>query len=500
DFPCGMSQEMCLPLALAWAHAFPGNPYHRNERLRELAIAGIEFAKKSSHSDGSCDDYFPYEQALGALVFSTWAMAETYRILAPDRPDLLDFLRLRGDWLREHNETGQLANHQAYAALALRAVFEITGDAVYEQASKQFQQLALSWQNEEGWFQEYEGADPGYHTTTITLLAKLYRKTGDESLKEPLLRAIEFAAHFMHPDGSYAGEYGSRNTYHFYSHGFELMAPYSDTAARIAQTYLQRSLPERRRYFNDDDRMCAHYVYDWMLSWLDYHPERKGLLEEHREPFTRWFPQAKLLVKKTPRYYAVVSMAKGGVIKVFDEHGPLMSDTGVMVQVDGQRVLVSHLVGRYGQAVDVERGLLSVSGNMAWRKHKVSSPAKQIAFRSVNMTVGRLSANALRATLQKVLITGKPWSDARFHRTIELLEDDVVVRDTIDLGGKEMEVTRVMVGSDATSIYVANSNTYQESVLLPWREYPMAAESLRAQGRATLPERRLGEQKLSEDE
>ena len=63
-----------------------------------------------------------------------------------------------------------------------------------------------------------------------------------------------------------------------------------------------------------------------------------------------------------------------------------------------------------------------------------------------------------------------------------------------------MEVTRVMVGSDATSIYVANSNTYQESVLLPWREYPMAAESLRAQGRATLPERRLGEQKLSEDE
>jgi hypothetical protein len=499
DFPCGMSQEMCLPLALAWAHPFPGNPYHRNERLRDLAIGCIEFAKKASHADSSCDDYFPYEQALGALVFSTWAMAETYRILGLDRPDLLAFLRLRGDWLRNNNETGKLANHQAYAALALWSVFEITGDTVYQQASRDYQRLTLSWQKDEGWFQEYEGADPGYHTTSITLLAKLYRKTGDEALREPLLRAIEFAAHFMHPDGSYAGEYGSRNTYHFYSHGFELMAPISDTAARIAETYLRKSLPERRRYFNDDDRMCAHYVYDWMLSWLDYHPERKGLLEDSRGPFSRWFPQAKLLVKKTPRYYAVVSVAKGGVIKAYDESGPLMSDTGVMLQVGGERTLVSHLVGDYDEKVDAEAGTISVDGTMAWRKHKVSSPTKQIAFRSVNLTVGRLSANALRATLQKVLITGKPFTDVRFHRSIELTDDDVVVRDAIDLAGKDLDVTRVVVGSDATSIYVANSNTFQESVLLPWREYPSAAETLRKEGKVTLPERRLGEQKLSGD-
>ena len=82
-----------------------------------------------------------------------------------------------------------------------------------------------------------------------------------------MLRAVEYAQYFMHPDGSYAGEYGSRNTYHFYPHGFEVLAPHSKTAARIAQTYLTRSLPERRRYFNDDNRMCAHYVYDWFSSW-----------------------------------------------------------------------------------------------------------------------------------------------------------------------------------------------------------------------------------------
>lgn len=497
DFPCGMSQEMCLPLALAWAHPFPGNPYHRNARLRDIAVGCIEFAKKSSHPNGACDDYFPYEQALGALVFSTWAMAETYRILELDRPDLLSFLRQRGDWLRNNNETGQLANHQAYAALALYSLYEITGDAVYREASRDFQKLTLSWQKDEGWFQEYEGADPGYHTTTITLLAKLYQKTGDESLREPLLRAVEFASYFMHPDGSYAGEYGSRNTYHFYSHGFELMAPHSDTAARIAETYLRKAMPERRRYYNDDDRMCAHYVYDWMLSWLDYHAERKGLLDDHRGPFTKWFPQAKLLVKKTPSYYAVVSVPKGGVIKAFDEGGPLLSDTGVMAQTDEGRALVSHLVGDYESDVDPEGGKVSVRGKMAWRKHQVSSPAKQIAFRTVNMTVGRLSANALRATLQKVLITGKPFTDVRFEREIELQDDDVVIRDRIDASGSELKIRKLMVGSDATSIYVANSNTFQESVLLPWSDLPEEAATLRQQGEVRLPERHLRDQKLS---
>src|SRR6185503_10833874 len=97
----------------------------------------------------------------------------------------------------------------------------------------------------------------------------------------------------MHPDGSYAGEYGSRNTYHFYPHGFELLAPHFPTAGRIAETYLHRALPERRRYYNDDNRMCAHYVYDWVQAWKDYAPVRHGQLDEHRKPFTRWFPNAK---------------------------------------------------------------------------------------------------------------------------------------------------------------------------------------------------------------
>src|SRR6478672_10922776 len=74
DFPCGMYQEFCLPLAMAYAHDFPDNPYYQKERVRELALAGVDFGMRSAHRDGTCDDYFPYERALGALVFSLNAM------------------------------------------------------------------------------------------------------------------------------------------------------------------------------------------------------------------------------------------------------------------------------------------------------------------------------------------------------------------------------------------------------------------------------------------
>jgi hypothetical protein len=490
DFPCAMNQEFCLPLALAFACDFPHNPYRGLTRLRDLVEGILEYAAKTTRPDGSCDDYFPFEKALGANVFTTYAMAESYRILKLTREDLLECLRRRADWLCANNESGQLANHQAFAALALYTVFEVTGVERYREASNRFRDIILSWQNqEEGWFQEYEGADPGYHSCSIAFLAKLYQKSGDASLIEPLKRAVEFAAHFMHPDGSYAGEYGSRNTYHFYPHGFEVLSSTSATAGRIAETYLQRAMPERRRYFNDDNRMCAHYVYDWMQAWLDYNPVRQGMLDESRGPFTTWLPHARLFIKKTGSYYAVASLAKGGVIKVFDAAGPLQSDTGPMLRTTDGHVLVSHLVDEWHVEVDESAGRIVTSGPMSFRRSQLPSPVKQIIFRAMNLTLGRFNPHLVRRMLQKVLITGKPRSAVILRRTLEFTSGNVAITDEIDARGCDYSFDRLMVGTDATSIYVANSTNYQESVLLPWQDLHEYLPALNAQRMVHLPSR-----------
>ena len=61
DFPSGMAQEFILPLALAYANPFPGNSFHAQPAVRDWVIAGIAYAQRSAHRDGSCDDYYPFE-------------------------------------------------------------------------------------------------------------------------------------------------------------------------------------------------------------------------------------------------------------------------------------------------------------------------------------------------------------------------------------------------------------------------------------------------------
>lgn len=418
---------------------------------------------------------------MGALVFSLYAMTESYQVLGMKDDRLLEFFARRGGWLLRHNESGQLANHQALAALALQNVFAVTADARFQAGKNRFRDLTFSWQHDEGWFQEYEGADPGYHSCSIDFLAKLRQKTADARLTEPLRKAVHFAAHFMHPDGSYAGEYGSRNTYHFYPHGFELLAQESPEALQIAELYLRKGLPMRTRYVNDDNRMCAHYVYDWFQAWRDY-AEVAGRSTQPclTEPKTVYLSGARLLVKRDERACTIVAANKGVIIKVTNQHGPVHSDTGPLVQFASGPALVAHLVAPDNQ-VDWRpaEGVLVVAGQLCRRRAPIMTPLKQIVFRLLSLTLGRLNPNWLRILIQKIFITGKPVIAATFRRTFRFQADGIEVTDEIDLKDFGGEPRAVLLSPDSTSIYVANSNTYQATNLLPLRRLDQLLAGLR---------------------
>ena len=484
DFPCGMSQEMVLPLALVYANEYPGNRYQGIGRIRELAEAAIRYMVSSSHPDGTCDDYFPFERAMGALVFSLYSASEAYQVLGMDDPEIEDFFVRRVRHLKKENETGRLANHQALAALAAYNVYLVTGDDRAKQVAGDRIDLTLSWQHpDEGWFQEYEGADPGYHTCTIDFLGKLRQKMlgedeGSDELLEPLRKAVGFAWHFMHPDGSYGGEYGSRNTYHFYPHGFELLAPLCEKAGQIADAFLA-GIPADKRYHNDDDRMTAHYVYDFLQAWKDRSTERPSpILESKTSPTLKWMPGAKILVgwnghekESTGGRYVVANLSKGGVLKIFDSQGPIASDTGLIGELYDGTVIVSHFIledskispnlGENGE------GSFEVETTFCRRKPHGMSTFKQLLLRIWLLLIGRFNANLTRSLVQKIAITGKPRTAYRCRRKIEILADSVAVTDYF---ANDMPLKRISIGSDAISIYVANSLTHQESRLCPWQD------------------------------
>jgi len=484
-FASEMYQEGVLPLAQVYVHRLPGNRWHGNTRVRELAVAALRFAARSCHADGSCDDYYPFERALGAAVFSLQAAAEAYRLLDLDDGDLLQWFDRRASWLASHDESGHLTNHHALAALGLWRVAQITGNTEHRDGAGAFVERVLAWQDDEGWFEEYGGADPGYQTVTIDCLAKLRRATGDERLDEPIRRAVRFAHHFLHPDGSYAGEYGSRGTSHYYPHGMELLAGEMPEATDLADGFLHALANGTYARFNDD-RLLAHQLGNRIEAYLDWsplRPEPQPATETGPASVLTHMPSAGLLVRRVGGDHTVISTARGGVFKHFAA-GHCTTDAGLLVELEDGTVAVSQVHDR-NREIDVETGddgsmRVTVSGLLKVAKFETATPLKQSVLHLGMWSVGRWCRNLVRRLLQRRLITGGRTVPVRLTRTFVLpaTDADLQVTDRIELTAPSARVRRLAFGTDHQSAYVAACGVYQDSVLEPWTELSDRVEML----------------------
>lgn len=480
DFPSEMYQEGVLPLALVSTHELPGNRWYRVPQVRELCIAALRFSARSAHADGSCDDYYPFERALGAAVFSLVAATEAYRLLELDDREIRAGLVRRGQWLIEHSETGRLANHQALAALGLLQLGHCVDSAEFRAAAAVRLQTVMDWQHAEGWFEEYGGADPGYQSVTIDCLAKYHRAMHDAALHQPLRRALEFSRLFLHPDGSYAGEYGSRGSYHFYPHGAELLAGDSTDAADLADGFLTSLATGRQAYFADD-RMYAHRIANLIQAYRDWSPVTPERARTQRRD-DRWLPGAQIYVRRTPTEHTVISAARGGVFKRFEtaedsSDSPTAtrctSDAGLIIEFSNDRTAVSQLhdLGRPIQCLPGTA--LLVESPLHWATHETATPLKLVVFRLLLLTAGRWLRSAVRWLLQKRLITGRRPCPAQLSRTIEFVSmpggrSRLRITDCVRLSDPRLTVRRMSLGVDHQSAYVAASGVYQESVLESW--------------------------------
>jgi hypothetical protein len=504
DFPSEMFQEGAWPLALAYSRPLENNPWFGVERVRDLAVAAVRFAVKSAHADGSCDDYYPFERALGSAVFSLVACAGTVAELGLVDGDLRTGLARRALWVARHDETGRLSNHHALAALGLLRVARLLGDSAFEREAERRLGRLLAWQSTEGWFEEYGGADPGYQTVTIDCLARYRALSGVSWLDEPLRRALRFARHFLHPDGSYAGEYGSRGTYHFYPHGMELLSSQFADAADLADGFLV-SLKSGTTASFDDDRMYCHRIGSLIEAWSDWSAVRPPA-EPSPSPSVTYFAKAQLLSQRHGGGRLVISAARGGVWKRISRdasaHLPdaaaasegcdgtwpkndeeshsheawnVLTDAGLILETADGRIAVSQRHGHSRTTLVSADGppsagfSLTVSGPLHWASFETLDPWKMIIFRLMLMTAGRWCRGLVRAALQRRLITDRRECPIRLTRTFESPAHagpaGLRIVDRIELMNPRTVVRRLSIGTDHQADYVAAYGAYQPAVL-----------------------------------
>ncbi len=475
DFPAGMSQEFVYPLALAYNTDLEDNQFYQQPILRDWIEAGILYAVRSAHSNGSCDDYFPFERAAGAAAFSLLACIDSYQLMGLDNPEILKFFVKRADWLAHHQESGRLTNHQALIVLCLELLSKLLQLDRWDKSKAERLEQVLSWQNPEGWFQEYEGCDPGYHTLTISCLARVYELNPNNRLKDAIAKAVILAFQFVHPDGSYGGEYTSRNTYNFFPHGFELIGKWLPEALNINDRFLQ-GLAKGLAPCYADDRIIGHHTWNYLLAWRDYIPARPPL--KTLKPGRFHLEEGGILIDRRDNTELYLALNKGGVFKLFRDGKLILSDTHFSLQVvEGNKVknAVGHLVSNY--KVSLEANKIVISGNLGWAKQKQMNSVNLIGLRLVMLSIGRFYPNLIRKILQKILITGKNKAPFQFRRTLTYSEGQWHIQDELSAESWQ-NVVAAGIGCDQTSIYVVMSRTFQPGQLQPWLDLTNKVEQL----------------------
>ncbi|MEO7551969.1 MAG: hypothetical protein ABIT09_12615, partial [Croceibacterium sp.] len=423
DFPSGMAQKLVLPLALVWSLELPANPYRGSDEIRAAAEAGMRFAARAAHADGSCDDYYPFERASGAAAFSLLACLDAAEILglAGDR-ELDAFFARRAHWLATHEESGRLANHEALICACLARMAERYG-ASWDLPLRRRLQRLLSWQSAEGWFDEYGGADPGYLTLTVAQLADLDRRRPDLALRPAISSAVTFLHAMLHPDGTLGGEYASRATVNYFPHGLEIAGAWLPLALALND----RAAPRFADAAVSDDRLFGHHLTSWLLAWREWQDGRPGPAPLTERSIS--FPQARMLVQVHGLRRLYLGWAHGGTFRLYDGEALTLADTGPSLALSDGRVAVSHIAGDH--VVELSEQRIDIAGTMALARSARLTPAKSVVLRLIMLTAGRFFPDLVRRWLQRMLVTGRTDAPFRFRRTLTWDGSALTVHDEV---------------------------------------------------------------------
>lgn len=393
DYIDGLPQYGVSSLALAFTHAMPGNIFHGQEKILEWTLAGMRYWAKVQRRDGSYDEFYPNERGwTGPTGFLLYAMLRSYLALSekgafPEgfKDEFFACCLRSARFIIAYDEQGILANHFAMGVLPVAYAHHILKTAELQEGYERKLADFLRYHHpDEGWSLEYDGADIGYLSATVSFLGKAYKLNHDPRLRKVMEESVRFLSHFVYPNGFYAGSMGSRQTLHFYSHGCELLAPEMPLAARVADAMLEslaagKIVPAEIQ----DDRYFLYRIPEHLESYIDF-GERKGAepLPYERGDFRTVFPESRFYVQKRGGTYLLGNAAKGGVIKLFDvpRRALLLNDCGIIGRTTAGKTLTSQWVDRRYTFEPAENGF-TVSGHLqTMPMSKIFTPTKRIVF------------------------------------------------------------------------------------------------------------------------
>jgi hypothetical protein len=461
---------------LAWLYVTPleGNIYHQEPAMPVWLRQAVNFWLRGQARDGAFDHLYPLEKSWVGAAFTLVDMLGAYEAIhhlmdARFNEAWLEGLRGAGRCLTRRDEDhGFISNHRAGAAAGLLALSRVSGDDVFRERALDLLSGILERQSADGFFLEYEGADPGYETLGLHYLAKAHaelelagRLGPAGAIESAAARSLEFLSYFVHPNGGLGGEYGSRGCPQIFSGGLEYWAKKNP----LAESICRRTAPALAEQYAagpaDSDIRNEVPLLSSSLAALEH--LGASLRRDHeqvpdlpfRRAFERCFSGAGLYVRSDPGVmYCIFGASKGGVIKLFDNEKLVYSDCGYSAKLGGRRA-TTHIwrvpehfrtplePGREAPLRETTELVLRTPFIRFTSRREMSTPGL-VAFRLFNYTFGRWQfLNGLaRRLIIRLFLTRKIKTGAGLERRVRCSAEGLEILDTVRGASRLSSLTR----------------------------------------------------------
>jgi hypothetical protein len=444
-------QQGVLVLALLYKYGGFGFPAGSQEVLDWIS-AGMKFWAGIQHRDGSFPEWYPAEHSFVATAFTTYAISESFLELNKEldlsiKEVVRDALRKAGHWLAHHDDL-VVSNHQAGKIAALGNLSQIFKDSLYRDAAGRGLERLVRVQHAEGWFPEYGGADPAYQSVTCDYLAKYYSRTQDRQTLGPLKRGIEFLVFFLHPDGTFGGNYGARNAQYLMTHGLQLVSREVPEAAYLLHEADRRGSNQIPWFPQgaDERYLIFFFLPNMIQTYFSSLSFDAGVSQDFQPPSERWFEGAGLFVYQNPRYWFLCNLKKGGVYRVYNkkdgqEDTLNIQDGGFFVRTEKGALLATQCFNKKARS-KADFSLKSSSPGKYEIQVRTSffrvnewqaSITKQLALLLWGITFGRVGSfrKLFDKGLKRALVQKRRKTPLFLDRTIRLGENTIEVVDKI---------------------------------------------------------------------
>ena len=364
---------------------------------------------------------------------------------------LINFIAIHGE------EHAIISNHLATGVAAITLWNYLTKGA--NNRGKELLRIIYDNQSEEGWYLEYEGADPGYQTLCTYYLFCTYEITKDKELLSSLRKSAKFLSHFIHPDGTIGGLYGSRNTEVFYPAGIIGLSNEIEEFAMLSK-YLepqeQHILPQ-----NIDTGNYIPFLNSYAVAALHYDKNSEVINLSKQKPFyfneqEKYFQDTGIFLYSNNNYFVIINFKKGGTLKVFDKiSNTIDTDDGGLFGVleNGDKFSTQ----QFDNKIKFENKELIADFYKI--NESLSNPINFIILRILGLTVFKsvYLGNLFKKFIVNMLMTGKNKVNGQVLRKFKFNEEVIIISEKIVMPNKCQNINHI---GKSKAIHMASSGYF----------------------------------------